>query len=556
MKRLLFFGIAVTLLQSSCTLFAQSIITPSSNSILFNPTFETATDSFQITFSNASSNPVTIEDVVFFNTYSKPAFSVSDTNFSIPGNGTYQIWVRFNPYHNIQHNSEMVLITNSGRGNIAIDLKGQGKFSNTYYSTTENLEADQLKTALRIRIGQGYNSLGYNAARDVMFMSIDNKATNGQGASVNTLECVYTGRLIFGYSSRSAAQNSPNNFNTEHTWPQSLFGSNEPMQSDLFHLYPTDNNANSQRANSPFGIVSNPTWQEGGSKGTNSLFEPRDQHKGKVARTMLYFGTRYSALTSIQFLVSQESILRTWAAQFPPDSIEKRRNNDIFAVQGNRNPYIDYPQFLERVSSVSGTSQLDVTRRLFISDSIIDFKTISGGNTVVYQLVMVNHGRLPVTLNGLNITGSDFGFDTGFGNDTSIAPGESLSLKVTCNTTNSIANSTLTFNTNVSGQNQVSIPLTATTSTSTGKINQKSGFKLFPNPSNGTFNLEIRDAVNENVSIEVLDLNGKVVFKQNRNLGSGNLALLQLNNLTNGVYLVRVNANNGLPLWQEKLIKF
>lgn len=556
MTKYFFIGSAILFLQSSLPALAQNLITPSSNSIVFNPTFETATDSFQVTLTNSSTNAITVENVVFFNTYSRPAFSVSDSNFTIPGNGSYQMWVRFNPYHNIQHNSEMVLITHSGRGNIAIDLQGQGRFSNTYYSTTENLEADPLKTALRNRTGQGYISLGYNAARDAMFMSIDNKATNGQGASVNTLECVYTGRLIFGYANRSAAQNQPNNFNTEHTWPQSLFSSNEPMQSDLFHLYPTDNPANSIRANSPFGVVSNPTWQEGGSKATNTLFEPRDQHKGRVARTMLYFGTRYSAVTSVNFLVAQEAILRSWAAQFPPDSIEKRRNNDIFAVQANRNPYIDYPQFLERVSSVSQTSQIDITRRLFISDTLIDFKTIPSGNTIVYQLVMVNHGRLPISINGLNIAGTDFGFDTGFGNDTSIAPGESIALKVTCNTTNSVANSTLSFNTNVSGQNVVSIPLTATTSTSTEKINQNAGFKLFPNPSTGMYNLEIQDYVSETVSIEVLDLNGRIVFNHNRFIGSGNLVQLQLNNLSNGVYLVRVNSNKGLPLWQEKLIKF
>lgn len=66
----------------------------------------------------------------------------------------------------------------------------------------------------------------------------------------DTIECVYTGRKIRA-TNRTEAQNQ--NFNTEHTWPQSFFNELEPMRSDLYHLYPTDETANNVRSNFDFG---------------------------------------------------------------------------------------------------------------------------------------------------------------------------------------------------------------------------------------------------------------------------------------------------------------
>ena len=67
------------------------------------------------------------------------------------------------------------------------DLIGQGRYSKSYYSATENKEEELLKDAIQTLTGNGYVSLGYNTARDKMFMIIDNQAVNGQGASQNTL---------------------------------------------------------------------------------------------------------------------------------------------------------------------------------------------------------------------------------------------------------------------------------------------------------------------------------------------------------------------------------
>jgi len=119
------------------------------------------------------------------------------------------------------------------------------KYPDTIYKFTQGLIDEGLKTVLRTFCTNGYVSLGYNTARDKMFETIDDYG-------YDTIECVYSGRKIKAVN-RTEAQNQ--NFNTEHTFPQSFFNSNEPMVSDLYHLYPTDAAANNARSNYPFGFV-------------------------------------------------------------------------------------------------------------------------------------------------------------------------------------------------------------------------------------------------------------------------------------------------------------
>jgi len=207
------------------------------------------------------------------------------------------------------------------------------------------------------------NSLGYDTARDRIFMIIDNKKTNGQGATTNTLEGVYTGRVVTGYSSRGDAQGS--NFNTEHTWPQSKFGSSNPMVSDIHHLYPTDGTANGARGNLPFEELDDNTevdkWYLGTSVltsapaanersnysklNTNTSFEPRDVHKGNVARSMFYFWTIYATNSSMvsgndSFFNGMKNDLLTWHRFDKVDQAEVKRSDTTAYYQGNRNPFV------------------------------------------------------------------------------------------------------------------------------------------------------------------------------------------------------------------------
>ncbi|HEX9250592.1 MAG TPA: endonuclease, partial [Ignavibacteriaceae bacterium] len=356
----------------------------------------TDTSSFYIT--NESEQPAQIE----LNNL-KSVYSMSDTSLIIPANDSSIVWIKYLPDQNVIDN-DLIFITSddSTIGNI-ISINGSAKYGDTYDLTTFNLYDNQLKNALT-QLVTGHTSLGYNLARDKMFMEIDNQKVNGQGAADNTLECVYTGRLAVGYTSRTVAQNPPYNFNTEHTWPQSNFGEAEPMKSDLYHLYPTDITANGIRANYPFDeVVSNITWQVGGSKlGNNSLgqivFEPRDVHKGDVSRSMFYFITRYPVNYGGFFTQIQESVFREWNKLDPVGVVESNRNNAIASLQLKHNPFIDHPEFVDRIYSFATSNVHPTFAELNVLPLKVEFDSTLINTSSSSQIYIANSGSAQLNI--------------------------------------------------------------------------------------------------------------------------------------------------------------
>ena len=157
-------------------------------------------------------------------------------------------------------------------------------------------------------------------------------------------------------------------YNREHTVPQSWFGDATPMKTDLFHVYPTDGWVNNKRGNLPLGKVSNPTYTSGnGSKigpcsasgYSGTVFEPIDEYKGDLARTYFYMSVCYKNKNLGQTSESmfEGSELKPWALQMllqwhyndPVSQKEIDRNNTVYALQHNRNPFIDCPYFAEAI---------------------------------------------------------------------------------------------------------------------------------------------------------------------------------------------------------------
>ncbi len=179
----------------------------------------------------------------------------------------------------------------------------------------------------------------YGAATNYMFTRLDK--VDG------VVECVYTGRTTPVGSSKP----DPNDMNTEHTWPQSQGADEFPAECDLHHLYPTDTDANSIRGNLPFGeVTGGADWSEGGSQlgrdasGT-TVFEPRDVHKGNVARSMVYFSMQYG----FPIDASRLQLYKSWSAQDPPDAAEVARTLDIAEQQGAANAYVLCPWLVDEL---------------------------------------------------------------------------------------------------------------------------------------------------------------------------------------------------------------
>ncbi|NOT78554.1 MAG: nuclease [Bacteriovoracaceae bacterium] len=233
---------------------------------------------------------------------------------------------------------------------------------NDYYSESfldkindENQSPEELKKELFILSETRQTlSLSYEEARRIMF---GNLFLETRGTNQYVVKDVYCNNQI-DQKAGAGPNNIPNPqlINCEHTWPQSKFSKDFPsnnQKTDLHHLFPTDMKANSTRGNNPFAEVngqatnSNCTDSKIGNSLDNNVrsFEPPIEHRGNVARAMYYFSTRYKM--SIDY--SQAKYLKKWNAEDPVDSEELNRNEKIMNIQGNRNPFVDHPELIDRL---------------------------------------------------------------------------------------------------------------------------------------------------------------------------------------------------------------
>ncbi len=147
-------------------------------------------------------------------------------------------------------------------------------------------------------------------------------------------------------------------FNCEHVVPQSWFEKREPMRGDLHHLFSCEPDCNSFRSNTPYcdftdfgeAIRTNCGKSAVAADGDRG-FEPGGG-KGAVTRAVMYFLLRYPGEinnTGREFKASQLPTLVEWHKAFPPSLYERHRNQAIFDVQGNRNPLIDFPEWVDQI---------------------------------------------------------------------------------------------------------------------------------------------------------------------------------------------------------------
>ena len=203
------------------------------------------------------------------------------------------------------------------------------------YSSAVGLCGEEFKKEIKKIISVNKN-LSYSKARKYMFEQLDNE--DGQVCSVYSSNCIETSGIP-----------NANVMNCEHSWPQSL-GATGEARSDLHHLFPAMSDMNSRRGNLPFCEVVTVIYQAESLVGYNDqnvrCFEPRDVHKGDVARAMLYFAVRYGKSVD----ASQEAFFRQWNEQDLVSEKELKRNKGIEQVQKNRNPFVDYPLMVKLIS--------------------------------------------------------------------------------------------------------------------------------------------------------------------------------------------------------------
>lgn len=176
-------------------------------------------------------------------------------------------------------------------------------------------------------------------------------------------------------------------YNREHSFPRSWFGGEvDPMNTDLFHIMPTDKYVNKQRGSYEYGEVTSPTevFDNGSKIGPNTygsytgtVFEPIDEYKGDFARNYFYMATRYENVISTwpgceMLDGSNDQCFSEWALDMliewhNNDSVSQKeldRNDAIYAIQNNRNPFIDHPEYVTQIwggNSVPSITDISIT---------------------------------------------------------------------------------------------------------------------------------------------------------------------------------------------------
>ncbi|NBO39139.1 hypothetical protein EBU99_11210 [bacterium] len=202
-----------------------------------------------------------------------------------------------------------------------------------------NSDQDCIKQALHSCARENKKNLGYDGARQVMFQKVD-VYLSPSGERV--VKSVYSPDVF------PVGVGIPRTgVNTEHTWPQTFLkkaGVFDEARADLFHIFPSEIKINGVRGSYPFKECNHDSNIEGSMCGSSG-FEPPEEHKGIVARAMFYMSITYSMHIDNE----QENTLRNWAKTHVVSNSEVQRADKIKEEQGNRNPFIDHPEWIEMV---------------------------------------------------------------------------------------------------------------------------------------------------------------------------------------------------------------
>lgn len=232
--------------------------------------------------------------------------------------------------------------------------------------TQETLFPGQSGADLRASLRAAYRPASlpnYSGSQDLLMGTVDRTTVGGQDGVV----CVYTGYFVpfDGNPSNDPNQDVFNNgagINTEHTWPQSLLNGDPGPRSDMHHLFPTQVDANSRRANFGFGEIPDAQtsrWLRGDPPYTqttvpssnideysellnNTRFEPREDHKGNVARALFYMRAIWDGQVTASYLTqAQQDDLYDWHYADPITEADQARSARVAQFQsGKENPFV------------------------------------------------------------------------------------------------------------------------------------------------------------------------------------------------------------------------
>ena len=241
-----------------------------------------------------------------------------------------------------------------------------------------------LKTAWSRKLENTHTTkLSYTPGVWNAYYTTDIRENSSRGDIIFDIYGGNTTKYIVGVDQQRSGTSS-DAYDREHTFPKSWWNSNTLdadynnrtyMYTDIYHVLPCDHDLNTTRFNYAYGEPTNLTFEsESGCKlgtafysgsGTITVFEPRDEVKGDLARVYFYMASRYERENLSQWGTSGSSMLtytaypfyKTWVIDMllkwhredPVSEREKSRNSAVQKIQGNRNPFVDYPELAEYI---------------------------------------------------------------------------------------------------------------------------------------------------------------------------------------------------------------
>lgn len=228
--------------------------------------------------------------------------------------------------------------------------------ANSYYAPATGLSGEALKSALN-QIIRNHTVYSYSPCTWEILREADEDPNN----SANVIG-IYTRRSI-PKADQDRGTNTPDYWNREHIWPKNrgFPDRDQHAHNDTHMLRAADKSTNADRGNRDFAAGGSQHWECSGCSFTSTTWEPPDVVKGDIARSLFYMDTRYEGGDSSQTpdleLLDQVTSLGSpnlgelcqlvqWHLDDPVSAAEQQRNDIIYSWQGNRNPFIDHPEYV------------------------------------------------------------------------------------------------------------------------------------------------------------------------------------------------------------------
>lgn len=280
----------------------------------------------------------------------------------------------------------------------------------TYYASAENKTGNTLVTTLQGVI-DGHTVISYSG------LEPHYQTTDWINGHIYDMYSTCTFTMADANKSQKKVCDA---WNKEHSVPQSWFKEASPMKSDLFHVYPTDARVNNFRGNEPYGETSSTAYIDGDSHSlghigssnfagyTGKVYEPDDEYKGDFARTYMYMVVRYadrnftqsangavmfnyngSATPKASLTTYSVNLLMKWHREDPVSQKEIDRNNAVYGIQHNRNPFIDYPYLAEYIWGVKQGQQFHLTDVISAYDDLFILGESDGSRQITDPTISV-----------------------------------------------------------------------------------------------------------------------------------------------------------------------